>query len=74
MQCSTIGHCVFGIQEQVQENLLQAPGVALNGWEMGSQFIVHPDLRGPELVFQQAQGIQDYPVHVNFSELGAAGA
>src|SRR5205807_3335307 len=51
VQGSAIGHCVFGIQEQVQEDLLQAPGVALNHRKVGRKLIVHTDLRGPELVF-----------------------
>ena len=44
MQDSAIGHCVFGIQEQIQEDLLQASGIALNQRKVGRKFVVHTNL------------------------------
>ena len=73
-QRTAVRHCVFCVEEQIQENLLQASGVALNERKVGREVILHVDLRDLELVFQQAQRIEDDLIHINFGEFCAAGA
>src|SRR5208282_4227038 len=43
-QRSAAGHCIFGIQEQVQEHLLQSSGVPLNRGQLGLEYVLHFDL------------------------------
>src|SRR5580698_795684 len=67
-------HGIFGIQEQVQEHLLQSSRIPLNGRQFGLEYILHLDLGYLELVLQQSQGVGDYFVHVDVTDLAAAGA
>src|SRR5437660_4980051 len=73
-QGSAAGHGVFGIQEQVQEYLLQSTRVTLNRRNGRSEFVMHLNLCRLELVLQQRERIGDDLVDVDVGELGAAGA
>jgi len=48
-QDAALGHGVFGVKEQVQKDLLQASGVALDRWQVLAQFVFDGDLAGFEL-------------------------
>src|SRR5581483_11173498 len=67
-------HRVSRIHEQVQENLLQAPGVAGDERKMLAQFVLYADPRGLELMLEQGQGVGDNLVDVYASKLRGAGA
>src|SRR5579863_4376792 len=73
-ECAAIRHGILGVEEQVQKNLLQPPGIPVDWGKMSCEFIFYLDLRSLELVLQQRQGVMDDTVHVNLRELGAAGA
>src|SRR5580700_6197450 len=67
-------HGVFGVQEQVQEHLLQSSRVALNGWQLRFWRVMHFDLGHLELVFEQSERVGDYFVDIHIADLAAAGA
>src|SRR2546429_9106394 len=71
---STAGHGISSIQEQIQKYLLQPPSVATDKRQMPSQFVLHLDLGGLELMFQQRQCVGNHLIHIHFAKFGAAGA
>src|SRR5579859_78425 len=71
---ATIRHGIFGVQEEIQEDLLQSSGIALDGGQVRSQFILYANPASFELVLEQTQGVEDDPVDIDFGEFGAAGA
>ena len=52
-QAPASGHGVFGVQEQVEEDLLQLAGVAVDGRKVIGKIEIDQDLRGFELVLEQ---------------------
>src|SRR5690348_5150181 len=73
-QRSTAWHRVLGVQEQIQVHLLQAARVSLDGRQMRRQLILYVNFRRLELVLEQIQRVEDDLVHIDFGELGSAGA
>src|SRR5580692_834537 len=73
-QCAAARHSVFGVQEQIQEHLLQSSRIALNGGQLGLEYVFHLDLGDLELVFQQRQRLSDYFVYIHIADLAAASA
>ena len=52
-QASAAGHGVFGVQQQVEEDLLQLAGIAVDGRKLAGKIEIDQNLRGFELVFEQ---------------------
>src|SRR5580658_318009 len=73
-QRTAAGHGVFGIQKQIQEHLLQSPGISLNVGQGGRGRVLHFDLAHLELVLQQRQSVGNHFVHIHITDFGAAGA
>ena len=65
---------IAGAEGPVGLNLLQAAGISLDCRKMGGKFILHSNLCGLELVFEQAQGVENDAIDINFGELRATGA
>src|SRR5579872_2917608 len=72
-QRAPVRHCVFGVEEKIQEDLLQASGIALDWRQVGCKLILHSNPASLELVLKQAQCVEDNPVHIDFGEFRAAG-
>src|SRR5579863_645453 len=73
-QRPAIAHCVFGIQEQVQEHLLQTPRVPVDQRDLRAALILYLDPRDLELMLQECQRVRDNLVHIDGRKFGAAGA
>src|SRR5260370_6519984 len=73
-QRPTPWHGVFGVQEQIQEHLLQSSRIPLNGRQLGSESVLHLDFRDLELVLEKGQRVGDDFVHIDVANLSAAGA
>src|SRR5215831_10422367 len=67
-------HGVFGVQEQVQEDLLQAPCVSLDGRQVSAEIALHLNAGHLELVFEEGQRIVDYLVEINLGKFSPGGA
>ena len=52
-QAPAAGHGVLGVQQQVEEDLLQLAGVAVDGRKLVGKIEIDQNLRGFELVFEQ---------------------
>ena len=64
-------HCVLGVQEQIQEDLLQASGVALDKGQVFVQFRLDLDAGYLELMLEQRESVTDYLVQADLGELGS---
>src|SRR5215475_14432816 len=73
-QRAPVRHGIFGVQEQIQEHLLQASWISLNSRQMGRELVMDANVRGFELMLQQAQGLEDHPVQIHVGKLGGAGS
>src|SRR3974390_674047 len=73
-KCSAGRHSVFGIQEKIEEHLLQLAGVAEDWRQAGMQLGHHLNARRLELVLQQRERVLDYAVQVHVVEVRARGA
>ena len=49
-QAAAAGHGFLGVQQQVQKNLLQLAGVAVDGGQLADKLEIDHNLRGLELV------------------------
>src|SRR5579864_1898832 len=67
-------HGVFGVQEQVQEHLLQLSGVAMDQRQSRVQIGLHFHVRGLELMLQQRERFRDDLVQIDGAEFRGAGA
>src|ERR1022692_1117691 len=67
------GHCVFGIQEQIEKNLLQLSRVPVNRRQLWLQIGLHFDARGLELMIEQGQRVLYDAIQVHIAEFGARG-
>src|SRR5580700_45739 len=67
-------HGVLGVQQQVEEDLLQFPGVAVDGGKLASQIEIDQNLRGFELVLKQRKRVANDLVQVCGAELGCRSA
>src|SRR5437868_5257461 len=72
-QVATLRHGVFGVQKQIEENLLQLAGIAQNVWQSVREAWLDGDMRHLKLVLQKRQGVVNDLVNVEFLELGPAG-
>src|SRR5216684_1357329 len=68
-QCAAARHGVFGVQEQIQEHLLQSSRISLNGRQLGSERVLHLDFRHFELVLQKRKSVADDFVHIDVADL-----
>ncbi len=65
----------LGIEQQVEKDLLQLAGVAVNGGQIVRSVPVSTiDLRGLELMLEQRKRIANDLVQIRFAELGGGGA
>src|SRR6478736_10361959 len=67
-------HRILRVQEQIQKDLLQAPGVSLDGRKVIGKFALNRDARSAELMIEQGQRVEHNAVDVYIPELCAAGA
>src|ERR1044071_4687932 len=67
-------HGIFGIEEQVQEHLLQFAGIAMDERQSGIEFSLHLHPRSLELVLQQRESFRDDLVQIDGAEFGGARA
>src|ERR1035441_1496375 len=58
-QTAAAGHGFLGVQQEVEKDLLQLAGVAVNGGELLGQVEIDDDLRGLELVFEQGKRVSN---------------
>src|SRR5664280_205452 len=72
-QRAACGHCVFGIQEQIEKNLLQLSRVPVNRRQFRLQLGLHLDARGLELMIEQGQRVLYDAIQVHIAEFGARG-
>src|SRR5271169_6750074 len=61
-------HGVLGVQEQVQEHLLQSSRIPLNRGQLGRERVLHLDLGYFELVLEQRERVGDYLVHIHVAD------
>ena len=73
-QTPTFRHGLLGVQQQVEEDLLQFAGVAVDGRQLVNEVELDVDLRGLELVIEQRQRVADDLVQIGFAELRGLGA
>ena len=68
------GHGFFGVEKQVQEDLLQFAGVAVDGRQFPGKIEIDENLRGLELMFEQREGVANDLIQVGGAELRGGGA
>ena len=73
-QAAAAGHGFLGVEQQVEKDLLQLAGIAVDGRQIVGQVEIDIDLRGLELVFEQRERVADDLVEVGLAELGGGGA
>ena len=73
-QAAAAGHGFFGVEQEVEKDLLQLAGIAVNGGQIVYQLEVDDDLRGFELVLEQRERIANDLVQIGLAELGGGGA
>src|SRR5438876_2164246 len=73
-QRAPVRHRIFGIEEEIQEHLLQSAIISLDRRQVLRKLIPYTNFRRLELVLKQAQGVEDDAIDINLSELSAAGA
>ena len=67
-QAATAGHGFLGVEQQIQKDLLQFAGVAVDGGQFLGEFQIHDDLCGLELVFEQGERVADDLVEVGVAK------
>src|SRR5437867_1187874 len=73
-QLAAVGHGVAGVHDEVHENLLQPPVVAVDARKPADKLRVQSDLRGAQHGFDQCQGLANDAVQIHFRILAAAHA
>ena len=73
-QAAAAGHGFLGVQQQVQKDLLQLAGVAVDGGQFLGQVKIHHNLRRLELVFEQRKRVANHLVQIGLAELRGRGA
>ncbi len=73
-QAPAAGHGVLGVQQQIEEDLLQLAGVAVDGGQLVGKIEIDQDLRGLELVLEQRKRVANDLVQVGGAELGGGSA
>src|ERR1035438_1592657 len=69
-QLAATGHRFLGVQQQVEKNLLQFAGVAMDGGEILRQIQIDDDLCRLELMFKERERVLYNLVEVCIAELG----
>ena len=64
----------LAFKQQIEKDLLQLAGVAVDGGQILGQLEIDDDLRGLELVLEQRKRVADDLVEVGFAEFGGGGA
>src|ERR1035441_5285605 len=64
-------HGVLGVEEQVEEDLLQSSGISLDGGNSCGQLRVHLNLGNFELVLEKCERVGDDLVNVDIGEFGS---
>src|ERR1700678_557878 len=67
-QATSLGHGFLGIQQEIEKNLLQFAGVAMDGREFFHQVEIDADQGRFELVLQQRQRVAYDLVQIGFAE------
>src|ERR1035438_417671 len=70
-QITTTGHGILGIEQQVEEDLLQFAWVTVDGRQLLGQVEIQADLCGLELVFEQCERVANNLVEVGLTKLGS---
>ena len=68
-QAPTAGHRLLGIEQEIEKDLLQLAGVAVNGRQVFSEIDVDNDLRGLELMVKQRESVADDLIQIGLAEL-----
>src|SRR5579864_415491 len=74
LQFAAAGHRLFGIEEQVQEDLLQSSGISLDRRNSRGQIRLDLNLGNLELMLQKRERVGDDLVNIDVGEFSAAGA
>ena len=73
-QAPAAGHGFFGVQQQVEKDLLQFAGIAVDGRQLVGQIEIDENLRGLELVLEQRKRVANDLVEVGGAEFGGGSA
>src|SRR5579859_2480212 len=73
-QFSALRHGVFGVEQQVKEDLLELAGIAVDARKLAVEVHLYSDARGLHLMLDESQGVANDLVEVGVAELGGGGA